>query len=109
MHERLAKGVTTTVIKTEEIDFENPEDPVVEFIGRLENSEDRLSQPPDWRVSHGRRRKISNMTIVRSQRKSQLTATEDALHILRQHTFSEATFFKNENGMIVGFRVDSDP
>jgi hypothetical protein len=107
-HDHIAKDITVAVIKTTDIDFQNPEDPVVEFMENLENSEARLGEVVSWRVSHGKRRKISNMNIVRRQRASQLRATKDALDILRQHSFSEATFFKNEQGKIIGFKVDQD-
>lgn len=108
MHERLAKDVTREVIRAGEINFGNPEDPVVEFIHRLEDTEAHLQVPLEWAVSHGRRRKRSNMRNAREDRESQLRSTHDALIALKDPNFVEATFFKNEYGKIIGFKIDSD-
>jgi hypothetical protein len=107
MVERIVKNIRSEVIQSKNIELYNPKDPVADFIQRLANTEMHLSEPVSWTVSHGRRRTIANMKIVREQRESQLKTTQEALRILRGREFTEATFFKNPDGKIVGFKIDS--
>lgn len=106
MKERVAKNIRSRVISAGDVDLHNPKDRVVEFIQRLTETEAHLKLPVSWTISHGRRRTISNMRIVREERESQLRTTQDALRILGRMDFSEITFFENMDGKIVGFKVD---
>ena len=106
MVERIVKNIRSEVLQSKNIDLYNPKDPVADFVQRLVNTEIRLNEPVSWAVSHGRRRTTSNMKIVREQRESQLKTTQEALRILKSLEFTEATFFKNPDGKIVGFKVD---
>lgn len=106
MAERLTTVLTTERRTIGKIDLANKEDPVVDFIDSLESSLERLKRPLSWTMSHNRRRSISGMAIAKDQREHQLTTTTDALKILKSGEVVEATFFKNEDGKIVGFRID---
>lgn len=94
MKERLTKNITKEVIAVDQIDLTNSEDPISQFVKGLEESEERL--------------KTLHMKAAKSERISQLKDTQHALQILKDPNFKEATFYKDEQGKVVGFKVESD-
>ncbi len=107
MVERPGKNILIEVIKVQDIHLEDPTDPVADYVSRLAESEERLKEPLTWRLSHRRRRSAPDMRRVLEERSNLLQNTQAALKVLRGLNFSEATFYKDLHGAIIGFKVDS--
>lgn len=87
------------------IDLGNLQDPVAVFVKGLEESLERLQEPLSWRLSHNKKRSVRGMAVARDQREHQLLTTKDALKAMKDNKSEEATFYKNSDGRVVGFRI----